>query len=160
MTIEKLFELVDLTKRGLVSNDYKRAQGIFDLLKEGKCKVISSEWLNYKSTFPHLFILDLLNWDTWCTYDHLISMEFVKKGKTKLFVDIKVTDKNYGYGYMYEYSDRWKATLQLPNTYISQLEKLLLKGSLSDYLEIEYEKYLENNKKKWMDDLLIQLLNK
>ena len=149
---EILFKKLKIVKY-ITSYRWKYVCAIVDGIKLNTIKVISKNWLKYTKLYkilPEGYDLDLSDINTWSTYEEpkCVRLKFYIN-ETILFCDVRISDKDY----YNDINDRFEATLQLPNDFITII-KDDIEWAINDYAEECYEEFLEAEKEKWINEFI------
>lgn len=122
------------------------------------CEVIDKKDYRY-----HQFTKEsLLNKDNWITYDNCVKMKFYIKNND-IYVNIEHHTHgrpiDYGMGYYgYDRVFEWEATIKLPMEFIENIKRDL-NHKFNKFCHNAYEKYLEGEKLKWIDEFKKSILS-
>ena len=153
MENKKLFEILTLVD-DVFNSKWSTVRKIVDMMPN--IEVVEKKWFDrHKQDYPEHYPLDLTNIKTWSTYDDCVNLVFsIENYKLKCVATI--FDRS-GFGSDLRIQKRFTATLILPDDFIKEIESSIL-YVLDNLAEDSYEKYLENQKKIWMDNYKSQIL--
>lgn len=158
MTHKQAYGILGVLEQ-LEINDYNMINKVvvcLQLQNNGK-RVLATEWRDsFKNNNRDLYPLDLLNRDTWTTYDRCINFKFTQNLKEKQ-INCNVT--------LYEGSlldgsrtqIKWQAAILLPKNFIINL-KHAISNRMDRLAEETYELHLENQRNLYKNDFINELL--
>lgn len=153
MTEEKLFELLTLLKE-VRSSSWITVGKIVELMPYIEVK--EKKWnQKYKQDNPEWFPLDLSKIETWSTYDGECIYLVFSNENNRLVCNVSIYDGDNMNGY--RTSLRFTATLIMPNSFIKEIEQIIL-YKLEILAEDSYEDYLETQKKLWIENFKLKFL--
>lgn len=126
---------------------------IVDFLNSNKGEILFVE--KYDQWFKYGQNLDLLNINTWSTYDNCVDTTFTLLNN-KLHTTCFIWNGDNFKGFRTE--KKFKAELLLDISFIENIDSCI-ESKFDDYLENLYEEHLKIQKKKWIQKKKIQLLN-
>lgn len=145
-----------LCSKSVYSNRYELSSIIRNLLTDKAAKVISKkQQANYRNGNESLFPLDLLNTETWRTYDKCIDFNF-RLDADKTLASVVVWDGDICYGS--KSNKCWTSEIELPLEFISDIE-YEIERNFRWLMEEEYADYLSREKARWIADLAEKILN-
>lgn len=160
MEAKKLFKLLTLIN-GVEIRKWETVRMIVGLIQSKEIKVLKKEWAHDQYQSDEL--LDLSNINVWSTFDDTCIELFFhnaatpKKPKNKLICDVKIYNGNPFDGWRVNL--RFTASLLIPDKFIGEIEKYIGR-KFEKYLETAYENHLEAQKRTWIHNTKIEILNK
>lgn len=152
MNSKKLLKLLTLMNKAN-STRWDDVKKIVDTMSV--IKVVEKKWDdNYKQNHPEWYPLDLSKIETWSTYRDCIDLVF-RNENNKLVCKARIYDGDIMDGSRRNL--RFTATLELPNSFIREIEYDILYVLDRDANDL-YEDFLENQKKLWVSNYKSQIL--
>lgn len=148
----KKFEIID---NYIYSHTWNMLRKVFDYIP--KSEIISKAWGDDWKNRSEYYPLDLTDNKTWQTYDdpNCISLKFSLTKDGKLILVAKIYDK---VSWSDTYNLKFTTEIILPNEFISELESLI-NYHFNNYLENEYDKFLEKQKHDWIEAMSKKILS-
>jgi hypothetical protein len=160
MTTKKLLGLFPLLG-SVTIHRWSTVMQIADSISKGETTIGSKAWAdnwhhNHKNKSPEYYHLDLSDTHTWSTHDNYdcITLEFSVENK-KLVCAVEIYDGNIVDGRREQL--RFTAELIMPDNFAKNIEQSIL-YSFDRFLEDEYERHLENQKREWIAALRNEII--
>ncbi len=146
MTTKKLMKLLEHVGRVSTSN-WSVFMKLAETIKTNpKVKIVSKEWNDRYKNNSEYYPLDLGEIKTWSSFDDKRILEFIAH-ENKLICEGRVYTSGY---FDRRHTLEFKAELILPNSFISNIEAEI-GWKFNNEMEYQYEKYLESEKRKWIE---------
>ncbi len=150
METKKLFNILTIVGN-VTSTRWDTVLNLVECINNGGAKIIKKQWENHhKGKSLDIKPMDLHDINIWSTFDGTCINLFFTINKDELHCYVKIYDGESFGGY--RKGLRFSAELNLLHDFIHKIEREI-NWELNCHFDNEYEKHLEDQKKKWINEM-------